>query len=563
LQVQGLGIIDRVEFELGPGFVVLTGETGAGKSLLVESLKLLTGQRSSSDMVRSGDDRLQVTGWFGVPSGVPVDVLFDELGIRPESEVVLRREVTSAGRTRCWLDDAPVTATTLQQLAPFLVSIHGQHEQHGLAEPAVQRALVDDFAGHGELRERVRSAFEDWQQAEAEADRLRTAALARRDRLDAIAFQLSEIDAVSPHEGEDDELRARRAVARHAVRLGELRTAALGRLSDDDRSAVVDALVKAERDVDEMAELGLPVGDLSARLAEARVVVEDVVRELQGYEGDIETDPSDLERLESRLHRLDELMLKYGSPLSAVIAHREALVEERSELDDVADRVTAAEKAAAEALAAYDRTARELDRSRRQAGATMLDGVSDVLEHLNMEGTRLEFEWAPRPDTASPLERDGERVSFDADGVEQCELLIAANPGETPRPMSKIASGGELSRLHLALRTVLRRRHADGELTLLFDEVDTGLGGGTAAALADLLADLARSDQVVVVTHLPQVAARADGHLRIEKIIEAGRAVTRVTPLEHEDREAEVARMLSGDETGPSARAHARALLER
>jgi DNA repair protein RecN (Recombination protein N) len=256
-------------------------------------------------------------------------------------------------------------------------------------------------------------------------------------------------------------------------------------------------------------------------------------------------------------------MLKYGSPLSTVIAHRQALLEERRELDDVADRVTAAEQAAAEALESYDRTARALDGSRRKAGAAMLDEVARVLEQLNMEGTRLEFEWAPRPDAASPLERDGERVAFDADGVEQCELLIAANPGETPRPMSRIASGGELSRLHLALRTVLRRRHADGDLTLLFDEVDTGLGGGTAAALADLLADLAGSDQVVVVTHLPQVAARADGHLKIEKIVEGGRAVTRVTPLAEVDREAEVARMLSGDETGPSARAHARALLDR
>ena len=314
LHVQGLGIIDRVEVELEEGFVVLTGETGAGKSLLVESLKLLTGQRSSSDLVRSGDDRLQVTGWFGVPEDPEIRTIFDELGIRPESELVLRREVTAAGRSRCWVDDSPVTVSTLQQLAPFLVSIHGQHEQHGLAEPAVQRSLVDDFAGHDGLRADVRRAFESWDAAEREARRLREAAAARRDRLDVITFQLAEIDAVAPQDGEDDELRSRRAVARHAVRLGELRTAALERLSDSERGSVVAELVRAKREVEEMAQLGLPVEELAGRLDEARVVVEETVRELQCFGGEIDTDPADLDRLESRLHRLEALMLKYGSP---------------------------------------------------------------------------------------------------------------------------------------------------------------------------------------------------------------------------------------------------------
>jgi DNA repair protein RecN (Recombination protein N) len=558
-----LGIIDRVEVELDDGFVVLTGETGAGKSLLVESLKLLTGQRASSDLVRSGEDRLEVTGWFKAPDRAEVGAVFDELGVRPESEIVLRREVTAAGRSRCWVEDAPVTVATLQQLAPFLVSIHGQHEQHGLAEPDVQREMVDEYGDHGSLRTAVREAFEAWERAEQEARRLRSAAAARRDRLDVIAFQLGEIDAVAPVEGEDDELRSRRAVARHAVRLGELRVSVLDRLAEGERGSVVESLARAGREVEEMVELGLPVAESAARLAEARVVIEEAVRDLQGYGDELEADPADLDRLESRLHRLEELMLKYGSPLAEVIAHRDGLVEERQDLEDVGDRVAAAEAEASEALAAYDRAAAALDAARRDAGVEMLAEVADVLERLNMAGTRLEFGWGSRPDAASPLERDGRAVAFDADGVDQCELLIAANPGEDPRPMAKIASGGELSRLHLALRTVLRRRHRSGELTLLFDEVDTGLGGGTAAALAELLADLAESDQVVVVTHLPQVAARAGGHLRIEKIVDAGRAVTRVVPLGDDDRELEVARMLSGDETGPSARAHARSLLGR
>jgi len=561
LSVRGLGIIDAVELEFAAGFAALTGETGAGKSLLVESLKLLGGQRAQSDMVRSGDDRLHVEGVFSVALGSGLEEILKEIGIADLESVMLRREVTAAGRSRCWINDTPVTAGALQRVAPHLLAIHGQHEQYGLADPAVQRRLVDDFGGYEDLLGEVRTRYAAWQQAAAELDRLRAAQTTRRDRLDAISFQLTEIESVDPGENEDVDLRKRRLVLRHAARLAELSTSLIERLSDGE-TAVVDGLARAERELEQIADCGISQDDATQRLTEARLHVEEVVREIRSLVDQSAGDPGELEAVESRLHILDQLMLKYGATMGDVRAHRDAILEERGDLESVEERLEDAEDAATRSLADFDRSARALDAARQKVGSTFASEVEKVLTRLAMADTRLEFSWQPRIDASSPLVRSGQPIAFDADGVEDCVLLIAANPGEDLRPMARIASGGELSRVHLALRTVLRGRRSAGGLTLLFDEVDSGLGGATAAALAALLADLARVDQVLVVTHLPQVAARAGGHYRVEKILDAGRATTRVGRLDDSQRETEVARMLAGGELTESARDHARVLLD-
>ena len=390
--------------------------------------------------------------------------------------------------------------------------------------------------------------------------RLLRAQASRRDRLDTISFQLQEIDGVDPQKGEHEELCNRRLVLRHAARLEELTSALIDGLSEGE-APVVDALARAERALDEIGELGVVLEGGSQRMVEARVHVEEMVREIQNLADRSLGEPGELEDVESRLHLLDQLMLKYGSSLDDVLAHRESLVREREELRSVEERVEEAESAAARALACFEDAAVSLDAAREKAGVAFASAVEKVLANLAMKGTRLEFQWRPRAEAGSPLERNGQRIFFDADGVNECTLLMAANPGEELRPMARIASGGELSRTHLAIRTVLRSRRPGDGYTLLFDEVDTGLGGATAAALAELLADLAAVDQVLVVTHLPQVAARAQTHYRVEKTSKKGRAITGVVSLDGTEREAEVARMLDGGEFTETARAHARVLL--
>ena len=440
LSVRGLGIIDTVELEFAPGFAALTGETGAGKSLLVESLKLLGGRRAQSDMVRTGDERLQVEGVFTSGPSQAVEDLLDELGADEGDVVVLRREVAASGRSRCWINDVSVTASSLQRMSPHLLAIHGQHEQHGLADSQTQRRLVDEYGRHEALRADTEARFANWRETADELERLRAAQASRRDRLDTITFQLQEIGGVEPHVGEDDELRLRRLVLQHAARLAELSSSLIDRLSDGE-TAVVDGLAKAERELSEIADCGLVVDAGAERLAEARVQIEEVVREVQGLVDGSRGDPSELEALESRLHILDQLMLKYGSSLDDVLAHREELTREREELESVEERLGEAETAAMEALAAYDRSAAALDHARREAGVALAKAIEDVLVRLGMEGTRLEFDWQPRVAVGSPLHRDGQPVAFDANGVKECELRMAANPGEELRPMARIASG--------------------------------------------------------------------------------------------------------------------------
>jgi len=563
LEVRGLGIIDRLVIEPPRGLVALTGETGAGKSLLVESLKLLAGHRAHADMVRRGDSLLRVEGWFEVPPEPGVHALLEELGAPcDEGVLVIRREISASGRSRAWINDTSVTAAAQQRLAPYLMAIHGQHEQYGLASPTEQRRLVDEFAGHGDLLRELNAAWGHWDAATSRVHTLESARAHRRDRLDTIAFQLSEIDETAPRPGEYEELVRRRLQLRNAVRITELRASLLEGLAEGEHP-IVDGLARARRELMELAECGVPLEESAGRLAEALVFVEETIRELQGIAvAEHEHGPGDLDAMESRLHRLDQLMLKYGSPLESVLEYRRALLAERKELLEVEDHLEAARREAELALEAYERIAARLDASRKRAGVGLLEAVARVLERLAMAGTRLELQWSPVPDPSSPLVRDGLPVRFGPGGVEECELLIAANPGEEPRSLGRIASGGELSRVHLALRTALRSRRGGGNLTLLFDEVDAGLGGGAASALGAVLEELAGEDQVLVVTHLAQVAARAGSQLLVEKVLEAGRTVTRVHPLGRRERVEEIARMVAGEEIGPSALEHARSLLE-
>ncbi len=563
LHVVNLGIIREVELSLEPGLTVLTGETGAGKSLLVGSLNLLGGGRASSDLVRTGSDSLRVEATFRIAPDHPARAPLELLGVSMDEEagLVVRREVTAQGRSRAWINDVAVTASGLQTVASWLLAVHGQHDQHGLADPSVQRHMVDDYAGHDGLLEKVAESFAEWEAEEADRRRLEAARAARRDRLDAITFQLGEIERIGPEPGEDETLVARRSVLQHAVRLGELGAALLERLGEGGRP-LVNELARAKREAEEMAALGLRMESVVVAVAEAGVLVEEALREVQEAVAGLEHDPGALDELESRLHGLETLMLKYGSPLDAVLRHRDGLLRERAELESLGENLEAARERADTALAAYDAAAIELQRSREAAGRELLRDVSSILAELAMAGTRLEFSWEARSQTGSPLHRGDVAVSFDESGIELCDLLIAANKGEDLRPMAKIASGGELSRLHLALRTALRRRQGEAPMTLLFDEVDSGLGGATADALGVLLEDLSATDQLLVVTHLPQVAAHARDHFRVEKVEQNGRTVTRVDKLRGRERQEELARMMSGGRVTDSALAHAKSLMK-
>jgi DNA repair protein RecN (Recombination protein N) len=557
LEVRDLGIIERVRLELPGGFVVLTGETGAGKSLLVQSLQLLAGERADSEQVRSGSDRLVVEGVFEVPQSREALDALEALGVAADDELIARREVSSQGRSRAWLNDTPVTVGALQRLAPFLLSIHGQHEQRGLTDPATHLELVDLAGGLNELRTAVGVAFVAWQGVRQRLAEERRTLAARRDRLDTISFQIREIEEARLEDDEEERLREERAMLGHAERIAELLAVAQEALADPGGSA---ALARAARAATELVSLGLSLQEPADELAQAGLLAEDAERQLAGLADRVHADPQRLEAVEARLALIERLARKYGGSVGAVLGRRAALLAERDHLDSLEDRIAELEAEEAGLLESFLLSARDLSRRRESAAAAFAHDIVAVLARLGMPKVELALRLDRRRVGQPAVESGGEVLVPAADGIDEGEFVISPNPGEAPRPMAKIASGGELSRLHLAIRTVLRLRGSrDDRLTLLFDEVDAGIGGRVAEELGELLSGLGEQDQVMVVTHLPQVAGRASAHFVVGKRSRAGRTTTAVERVEGAARIEEIVRMLGP--TTEAARRHARELL--
>lgn len=559
LDVRNLGIIEHIHLSLGAGFGVLTGETGAGKSLLVQSLQLLAGVRAETEQVRSGCDRLQVEGRFAPPGAAAACALLAELGVDGGEELVVRREVTASGRSRAWVNDVAVTVGALQRLAPWLLSIDGQHEQRGLADPETHLQVVDEAGGLDALRGEVGQAFASWQQVAGRLQQQRQALASRRDRLDVISFQSHEIEEARLQPGEDLALREERSLLRHAGRIAELAAGALQSLGGEGGST---ALARAARAVRDLEQLGLGLGQTGDDLAQAQILAEEAERALQDLAGRVRVDPTRLEAVEARLATLERLARKYGGSLDATLTHLDALHGERARLEAVEDDIARLETEAGAMAAGYLELALGLSQARREAAVAFCREVVLVLARLGMPRVELRMELRRLEAPGGDLVVGGARVEATPSGIDGGEFFISPNPGEEARPMARIASGGELSRLHLAMRTVLRERQREGDrLTLLFDEVDSGIGGRVADELGELLAEQGRRHQVLAVTHLPQVAVRAGTHFVVGKAARNQRTVARVRVVEGEERVEEIVRMLGGGATD-TARAHARALLD-
>jgi len=561
LSVRNLAVLAGGEIELGAGFNVLTGETGAGKSLLVDSLVLLAGGRAASDLVREGAEALSVAGVFDRDREMEHALADAGLAIE-ESELIVRREVSREGRNRVFVNDRPATARLLQELAPRLLRIHGQREELGLAEPALQRAWLDRVGGAeaAALRARVAAAHHDYRRLAERLASLSGDERLRAERLELLAFQQRELDEARPLPGEDETLRRERDQLRHHEAIAAALAEAEARLAGDETAAL--ALVHGARralaGIGEWeplaAELGPELDEVEIRLAEAG-------RSLGRRLGGLETDPGRLDEIESRLALLERLCRKYGLDAAGLARRREELAGELAELaggesdrDEVAARVDAA-------LATYRKSASELSQARAAWGRELEKRVAAELAELALAKARLVVTLERERLAASPLVVGGEPVAFGAEGFDRVVFGFAPNPGEPLLPLVRIASGGELARVALALQLATRGDEVAGGPTLVFDEIDAGLGGAEGAAIGRKLRRLASRGQILAVTHLPQVACYADRHYRVSKRERAGRTHAEVTPLARTERVEEVARMLSADRITPASRRHAEELV--
>ncbi|MGE0160628.1 MAG: DNA repair protein RecN [Gemmatimonadales bacterium] len=547
LRIRDYAVVEDLSLELGPGLNVLTGETGAGKSIIVGALSLLLGERASSSVVRAGAERATVEAVFDVQSAPDLEKLLDEQGFRAEDGLlILRREVAAAGRSRAWVNGSPATAGVAGEIGRALVDLHGQHEHQTLLRSADQRAILDAFGGALETAARVAKLHADLQHEKGALEEREQRVREIEARADFLRFQLDEIDGARIEPAEDEALETEAKRLEHASELAEGASALHDALYAADGS-VADRLAEARKALERWAAVDPDLSAEVERLAEAALVVEDVGRRIGDYASGVEHDPGRLERVRARLDRLFRLRRKYGPELADVLAAAQRVRSELADLED-AEHDLGELKKRVDATADELRTAAgELGALRRRAADGLGSAVATVLPELGLPGASFEV-------------RLTEHESISAGGAEVVEFLVSTNPGFDLMPLARIASGGELSRVMLALKSVLAE--VDRVPVLVFDEIDAGVGGLVAAAVAAKLGEVATRHQVFVVTHLAQVASRAEQHLFVEKLSKDGLTAAGVRPLAGEARVQEIARMLGGDPDSAKSRAHARELLE-
>jgi DNA repair protein RecN (Recombination protein N) len=562
LHVRNLAVLAEASVELGEGLNVLTGETGAGKSIVVDSLTLLAGARAANELIRTGAETLSVAGVF-VPAGDAWRQPLLDAGVEVGEELLVRREISRSGRNRVFVNDQPTTLRLLADLAPHLLRIHGQHDELGLVDPELQRVWLDRSGGSSAvaLLDRVAAAYERYLRFAVRLESLAGDERVRAERLDLLRFQVSELDAVRPAAGEEEELRGERGVLRNSEAIAQALGGSYALLFEDE-GAAVDRLAQSEALLADVGEWEPHAAAWGGELAEARVRLEEVASALRRRLEGIEADPDRLNAVEERLAALERLFRKYQIPTATgLLTLREALTAEITDLEgDAADRDEVGRQAG-EALEAYRLVALELSARRRAWGKDLASGIEAELAELGLGKARLSVELERRRREGSALVVDGEPVEFGRRGVDQVTIQFAPNPGEQPRPLSLIASGGELSRIYLALQLAARPEQAEGGAALVFDEVDSGIGGAQAAALGRKLQRLGRTAQVLVVTHLPQVASFADGHFKVSKRVHGGRTWTEVSRLDAGGRAEEIARMLGGETVTDLTLSHARELI--
>lgn len=551
LHLRDFALIEEAQVAFEPGLCLLTGETGAGKSILVEALGLLAGARSDAECVRAGAREAALEALFRPREADSLLPWFEESAIPWDGECTVRRTVAASGRSTAWVNGRLVTVGQLRALGALLVQIHGQHQGQSLLEEEEHRRLLDGLPevapAASEVLSRSRQLFSVLERLRA----LKRDAAERARRIDALRFQADEIGKVDPAPGEEEDLRARRNRLAHAERIVADAEGVRLLLRDGEASAL-SALLEAVKKARDLASLLPDWEPLGADLASASAAVAAAASQAERTAASSPFDPGALEAAESRLADFERLRRKYGPTMDDVLAHRDGVLDELRILE-AEDRDPGALARQRDALfAKYMEAADGLSKLRREAAPRLSSAVEAELAQLALGKATFRIELTPRaagaPEEATPL------------GLEDIRFLFGANPGEPLRPLARVASGGELSRTMLALLTALRR--GGGPTTLIFDEVDAGIGGGPAERVGRRLRDLSAGRQVLCITHLPQIAAFADHHLRVTKRSASGRTAVEVSSLSPRERVEELARMLAGEEISETARRHARGLLE-
>ena len=555
LRLENYAVVDNLAVEFAPGLNLLTGETGAGKSILIDALALLLGDKASADVIRSGADKATISAVFEVEGGAEKTVaqILENNGIDQEDEsIILRREIAAGGKGRVFVNNQLATVAVLRQMAPYLATIHAQNESLLSFDASTRLRLLDTFANV--QIEATAEAFSDWKGIQSRIEELQRDEQDRLRLLDLWTFQAREVEDAKLQAGEDDRLETEKRVLANAEKIHSAAMNAFDLLYDGNASTAA-SLRTAQKHIEELARYEPKFQETVATLETARISVEDVGASLRDYAGGIEASPEHLADVEDRLALMDRLKRKYGPTLEDVMKHGAGVSRKLSEMENKDEVLRQLRSELAQAAEAYLGTARATSKKRYEAARKLEKLVEAEINDLAMKSSfRIEV---------SGTDEEG---NWTATGFDQVLYMIATNPGEPLRQLEHIASGGELSRVMLALKASVEassKKHGSGtQRTLVFDEIDTGIGGRAAEAVGKKLKSLSRSNQVLCVTHLPQIATFADHHYLIEKKATAGRIRTSVHPITGEERTEEVARMLSGAKLTETSRKHAEQMLK-
>ena len=564
LSIKNYALIDELDLEFGTGLNIITGETGAGKSIIIDALNLILGERATIEEIRGGAEKAIVEGIFTITGNKKVQRLLLESEIENEDEIIVRREVNQKGQSRAFVNDTPIPVSQLKQLGDFLVDLHGQHEHQSLLRPETHIDLLDDFGGLENLINDFRRAYHELSSKLGELNELISKRDALKEKRELYAFQIKEIDEVNPVSGEVDRLEAELKILENAEKLFESATK-LYEILYDSESSVHDQLVVVRNQLQDLSQIDKSFDAIREESESAKAVIDEITRFVQSYSSKIDFNPQRLEEIRERLGVLTMFKKKYGGSLEAAIEYREKIGKEFALAENFDEEILKLESNAESSRAKVSEIAERLSTKRRDVAERVTKGLVGVLGEIGIEKSRFEVEITNREYKAGdgklkPLAKLGKDFYETSDkGFDMVEFYVSTNIGEDPRPLSKVASGGEISRIMLALKNILAK--SDRLPLLVFDEIDTGISGRIAAKVGRSLKNLSGFHQIIAITHLPQIAGMADTHFRVEKVVKGKRAVTQVSRLSDEDRILEVAKLLSGDDVTQASISGAKELI--
>ncbi len=558
LYIKNFALIDELTIEFGSGLNIITGETGAGKSILLGALGMVLGERACTDVIRKGEDKAIIEAIIDVTNNKRVSELLKAHEIEAGQEVILRREISAKG-TRCFVNDSPATLSLLHSISELCIDLHGQHEHQSLLKVESHIRLLDDAGGLGGLVEEYRALFITLKQSKAQLEELRQKEKNLREKRTFYEFQLKEIDAVAPEPDEWEELQTEQKILENAERIFSS-TNTLHEILYANDDSVHNRLVEARNILQDLARIDKSFSDSANDAQTAQALVDEITKFVQRYNSRIDFNAERLEELRERLSALASLKKKYGGTIADVLAYREQIAKEVELAENFEEEIAKWEKRIRGQQDSLSDIAERLSQKRKDTANRLSRAIVEELKKLGIPEGRLEVRFSATEDKDGDILINNTRYAANANGYDEVEFLISTNLGEDVKPLAKVASGGEISRVMLALKTVLAK--SDRLPILVFDEIDTGVSGKIAQAVGFSMKDLSRYHQIIAITHLPQIAALADVHFRVSKKLVKQRTVSSVEVLSDEEHKKEVARLLSGTDITEASLQSAAELIE-